>query len=59
MDTMKSCTEVLIPCSFSVGFAHQSDAIVMGLVRLSQPAHGRHGTPARSGMSIKAGAECR
>jgi len=43
LDTMKSRTEILIPCSFSVSFVQQSVAVVMGLVRLSQPAHGRYG----------------
>lgn len=43
MDTIKSCTQSVLPCSFSVSFGHQSVAIVMGLVRLSQPAYGRMG----------------
>ena len=58
MNTMKSRTEVLIPCSFSVRFAHQSVAVVMGLVRLYQPAYGRYGVSTQSGMYTKADAEC-
>lgn len=54
MDTMKNRTQSVLPCSFSVSFAHQSVAIVMGLVRLSQPAYGRYGISARSGMHTKA-----
>ncbi len=53
MDTTKNRTQSVLPCSFSVSFAHQSVAIFMGLVRLSQPAYGRHGVSARSGMHTK------
>ena len=31
MDTTKNRTQSVLPCSFSVSFAHQSVAIVMGL----------------------------
>lgn len=54
MDTTKNRTESVLPCSFSVSFAHQSVAIVMGLVRLSQPAYERYGGSARSSMHTKA-----